>query len=417
MHYKGIPIGIAYKSKIDSLTWYASTLKPIQDSFDNMQELQNEVPDAYDLCLEELKENKTGVVFICLSTLTTVSNVISLKPQLCSRVRKILWYNDLSAPNLNYETLDKYSLKHTYEAAIETHKIQPDDDAYYDIKLLEKLKKMPALLPAWYCSSIKIDTSSKEEVRIPLKEELVAIYMQNEFAFGSTKNTILLNMSGGNKGSREKNTVNYVTTKSINRNKLVQVLLQNLNPAYLMSSHVFNAIPLESDYYKSDIAAIKDSAILKYGYEEWKSIIFTNELHGNLNIYDVVGAKMGMRIRQYFAIGKENINIISFAGQHLPLSSLNDGLQISTGATLGNGSIIISDSSTVYPSCIAEVNGTKIIVTLNSKYKKLIDKELDLLFQNYSSSSPNYWKYMRDYSMKIWADWDKNEIFDVEKMQ
>ena len=77
--------------------------------------------------------------------------------------------------------------------------------------------------------------------------------------------------------------------------------------------------------------------------KEWKIVVLTNEFHEHMGIYSILGAKMGLRAREYFHLGIDELEILSFAGSTPPVSCLNDGLQVSTGATLGHGTITLGE--------------------------------------------------------------------------
>jgi len=79
-----------------------------------------------------------------------------------------------------------------------------------------------------------------------------------------------------------------------------------------------------------------NKTIGKFGLVEWKAISMTNEIHGHTGIYSIIGAKMGIRAMEYFNVGVNNLEeVTTFAGNNSPLSCFNDGVQISTGATIG----------------------------------------------------------------------------------
>ena len=56
-------------------------------------------------------------------------------------------------------------------------------------------------------------------------------------------------------------------------------------------------------------------------------------------------------------IALENVKIISFAGNTPPISCMNDGLQVSTGATIGHGLITIEATAEAYPGAIFIAEG------------------------------------------------------------
>lgn len=102
-------------------------------------------------------------------------------------------------------------------------------------------------------------------------------------------------------------------------------------PAYSM---VFRAA---AHSMRRDVVPIIDSAISRHGPSEWRAGVLTNELHGHLGIYATIGVKMGIRAREYFNIGVDDIFVTTYAGHKPPISCMNDGLQVGTGASVGHG--------------------------------------------------------------------------------
>lgn len=92
-----------------------------------------------------------------------------------------------------------------------------------------------------------------------------------------------------------------------------------------------NGFPVDRELYLYDVRLIMDSAITRYGIDEWKACVMTDEFHGHLGVYSIVGAKMGIYAREYFGIGTDLLEINTYAGSTTPFSCMNDGLQVSTG--------------------------------------------------------------------------------------
>ena len=74
-----------------------------------------------------------------------------------------------------------------------------------------------------------------------------------------------------------------------------------------------------------------DEVIRRYGTDEWRACVLTNEIHGHLGIFSIMGVKMAMLALELLGTDRDTLNVISFTGSHPPYSCLNDGIQISTG--------------------------------------------------------------------------------------
>jgi len=112
---------------------------------------------------------------------------------------------------------------------------------------------------------------------------------------------------------------------------------------------VFDEFPMDACLFRQDVRNLIDPIIKKHGQKEWEMVVLSSEFHTHLGVYSVIGAKMGLRARDYFGAGLDRLRVTSFAGSKPPISCLNDGLQVSTGATLGHGTIALAENSTPIP--------------------------------------------------------------------
>ena len=166
--------------------------------------------------------------------------------------------------------------------------------------------------------------------------------------------------------------------------------------------------------YADDVQCIVGTAIRRFGPEEWKPVLLTNETHGHLGIYSTLGAKMGLRARELFGNpGHDHpLSVVSHAGLRPPVSCLNDGLQISTGATLGHGLIRIAEVDIPCPEATFTCEGKTLTLSLKEQYRTQIETDIRTGVERYGHS-PEYWAYVRSLALRYWSSWDRNEIFEV----
>ncbi len=159
------------------------------------------------------------------------------------------------------------------------------------------------------------------------------------------------------------------------------------------------------------------STIEKYWQIEWKAITMTNEIDGHTGIYSIIGAKMGIRALEYFNVGVNNLNVTTYVGYGPPLSCLNDGIQISTGATIGQGLITVSDTVLSIPTVIfeAEFNKQKIKISLNKEIAKQMVDDIKNGVKNYGMSN-KYCLYIEKLAIKYWSEYDRYEIFSIDPL-
>jgi len=188
-----------------------------------------------------------------------------------------------------------------------------------------------------------------------------------------------------------------------------------LNGNTVNKNQVLARFPIEMNEYFPDVQRSMASTLQSYGYEEWVACVLTNELHRHLGVYAVVGAKMGVRAKEYFGAGIDEMRIVSHAGSIPPYSCMNDGLQVSTGATLGHGLISVSNDKQILPQAEFEYLGQKIILELKPEYRQKLEKEIKELVVIYGIDSNAYWELVRLLAIKCWNTWDRHDIFIITK--
>lgn len=96
------------------------------------------------------------------------------------------------------------------------------------------------------------------------------------------------------------------------------------------------------------------------------------EFHGHLGPYVVIGYRMGEIAKRELNNDPFKKNVVVLTGNTPPISCMADGIQLSSGCTLGKGNIQIQDKKE--PSAIfKDFNGKQITISL----KKQIQKEID----------------------------------------
>jgi pyrimidine-specific ribonucleoside hydrolase len=151
--------------------------------------------------------------------------------------------------------------------------------------------------------------------------------------------------------------------------------------------------------------------------DEWVSGIIANELHRHLGVYAIVGVKMGIRAREYYNTGVDEFTVTSHAASEPPLSCMNDGLQVSTGATPGHGLLKVINEPPAHPSAEFTYLNRKIRLTLKADIAKKIGSELKEINFIYGLDSNIYWELVRKNSIKYWMNLDRHDIFIIEEIQ
>lgn len=159
-----------------------------------------------------------------------------------------------------------------------------------------------------------------------------------------------------------------------------------------------------------DTVEFSECIINTHGNDEWQKGLFTYQLHGHWGIYSLLGVKMGLYAKELSLFSGPVDQVVSYAGSQPPLSCLNDGLQVSTGATLGNGKIQIAKSSGPVKAQFQFSHHCFTLILKKSLQKKL---EHDLQKIKASNDGIKYWKAIEQQSMVYWLNWNRKTIFNL----
>ncbi len=176
---------------------------------------------------------------------------------------------------------------------------------------------------------------------------------------------------------------------------------------------IFEGFPTEAGLYQHDIRPFVESTIERFGIKEWRATVLTGELHGHLGIYAILGVKMGLRALELLGCEGEPVEVISYAGSHPPVSCMNDGLQVATGATLGHGNFRTLTSSHTLPKAQFICGEKHLTLTLNEHYLKRLEVDIKEGIADFGRGTPSYWEHIRRCALRYWAEWDRQEIFTV----
>ncbi|RJP42382.1 MAG: hypothetical protein C4548_08375 [Desulfobacteraceae bacterium] len=176
-------------------------------------------------------------------------------------------------------------------------------------------------------------------------------------------------------------------------------------------SVVLAAFPTEPAMFKEDVALHVADIIAAHGYEEWKACLLTNELHRHLGIYSLVGAKMGIYARELLEAPFDALEVVSYAGSKPPLSCVNDGLQVSTGASLGRGAIRVEEDAR--PAALFIYRDRTLTLTLKPEYVNRIKTDIAAAIERFGAVNPAYFDHVRELSIRYWEEMDRTTLFDA----
>jgi len=118
--------------------------------------------------------------------------------------------------------------------------------------------------------------------------------------------------------------------------------------------------------------------------------------HGHLGPYVTIGYKMGKYAIQL--LGKNGLRVVAKTGTDPPISCILDGIQVSTGCTLGKGTLVVFNEKR--PEAIFRTDEKKIVISLRPH----LWREIELRMSKETE--------LKD-SLKIYRR-PENELFDIE---
>jgi pyrimidine-specific ribonucleoside hydrolase len=391
--HEGIPVGVNDSPEIKpanfpgaaAFNWGKETLK--SDAL---------APAALDI-LKYIYQNSTDSIhFVCLGSLNIIAKAEGAVSDFKSRTAQIIWScsNFKKKESFNY-LLDKDAYKLTSKTQVPLRIIDGSsfNVAVFDENFIADLGSLSVTYSQELAHSLKM----QHQV---FYDEIVPLWLHYPNFFIATDEDKLQLIS---------------LNKDLSEQDLRDAIKKIIKGETVNQNQVMNFSWRKEDYFP-DVQPIMDETIKKYGKEEWVAESMANELHRHLGVFAIVGAKMGIRAKEYFNAGIDEIKVLSYAGTIPPFSCMNDGLQVSTGATVGHGLISVSSDSLVRPVADFTYMGKTIRVTLKPEYGKKIASEVKELNKIYGLSSNIYWELIRKLAIKYWANFDRHEIFTIESI-
>jgi len=191
--------------------------------------------------------------------------------------------------------------------------------------------------------------------------------------------------------------------------------------------------PLERSGYQDDVAGMMDRIVSAHGAEEWRWSVLAGEIHGHLDIYSMVGVKMGLRAMEILGTARESFELAPHCGSEPPLSCLQDGLMVSTGATPGQGLLLSTTGALLLPPLYVDeeadglaaaggpaaaasfYHGERMIsIRLLPEVQQLIGERIDALARQHGgTTSEAYFTALRGETLRLQLELDRNMIFEV----
>jgi pyrimidine-specific ribonucleoside hydrolase len=383
----------------ESLAWPACSTVGAREADSNQM--------AASAIVTALHRSEEKVLYLCLGPMTNLAAAIRMDPAIASKIHRVVYQGGApggGVPGWNTNR-DPAAAQTVYKAGLTIYGLSLPDYKY--LALGEVFNEVRNL-------------DSKAADLLVRTHDVAAI--QEKIADGHMKvwdemTVICINMISGFDFLADARYEGAMQLARFDEEVVKSAYLQLLgNPADFhidqRKSVVLTEFPSDPALMRGDVAPLVQEIIDRHGMEEWKACLLTNELHRHLGIYSLVGAKMGTRAREILEAPFDTLSVTSLAGLSPPLSCLNDGLQVSTGASLGRGTIAVLEDSAIPAARFT--NGEYVLqLTLKPAYVDRIKSDIRAAVEKYGGLGPDYFAHIRTLSIQYWKDLDRMELFEA----
>ncbi len=391
-HHEGIPIAMNYNIRGHDME------VPLSLTWGDEEGLNVPETNGFNkLCKLLCESGDEKITFISLASLNSISELINSNVLSAGRIKEIIWSNNnLKRLDGFNAAIDTRSASRIVKGDIPLVTVAYPSGTFYNDTFTSQIK----LINNRYSKKISevIDSNpglSGHSFALSAADEMVPVYLLTPELFSSS------------------DIKTHRFMKPLNIVDLQASTLTILKGGKDRGLQLIKTLPQDTSFYQADLQPFINEIIEKHGHEEWVSGVLANEIHRHLGIYSIVGVKMGIRALEYFGAGIDEIEIISSAGKVPPLSCMNDGLQVSTGATTGHGLLTV-DTALKEASAIFKHMGKDIRISLKKDIYLNISNELKELNTVNGLDSDIYWELVRQRAILQWKNLDRYEIFNIE---
>lgn len=402
LYHQGIPVAAGREVSSPVPVWREMSARI--NWGDTLQEDSSKW-SATDLMAETMEREPKKITFICLGPLTNVGDLLQAKPRLAGKIDKVIWYNSGAQPmrDVNYN-IDTLSAQKVMASGVQMRLVSSKEEDSVPVSMFY-LMELGQLQSSPYAQKVVTAhvtpplVSAVKEEHLKVWDELTVLshFALQLFTVDSLSPTIEWYS---------------VDTKQQIR-PIEEQLLAVFRGKENVEGKIFYHFPVAEEYYIRDLMPVIGPTINRYGASEWRAAVLTNELHGHLGIYATLGVKMGIRAREYFNVGVDDIVVTSYAGSKPPVSCLNDGLQVSTGGTVGHGLIHVLPEVQGRPEATFAFKGRTVTLRLKPEYARQVQEDLKKGVELYGADTEENWQYVRKLAIQYWQEWDRHTIFEV----
>ena len=389
---------------------FRSLIKEIKvPGYEKVTETDTGKDSAPEVIVKRINSMDEPVIYLCLGPLTNLAGALKIDREIKNKISRLVYYGagpDDSNPGWN-SLRDTDAARSVFSSGLKIYSIiLPEDQLlHFNTSLYNRVKALGTR-----ASEIVEKVHESDAIKKLLNED--HFYVWDEMTAILFNDSSLFSFSPSEKNER------IMSLKDIDREGIETAFLKALGlpgDSHLSprNSVIFTEIPRNPSLFREDVRPIVNQVIDVYGIEEWKACLLTNEFHRHLGIYSLIGAKMGVRAREILEAPFDTLEVISNAGNRPPTSCMNDGLQVSTGASLGRGTIRVLEGKPS-PSAVFVYNELRLTLTLKNEVWGKVKKDIRKLVELHGGMNKAYFNDVRELSIRYWLDLDRYEIFDEE---
>ncbi len=400
-YHEGVPVGAGHPTGAAAPVWRTHSR---QVDWGDTLSVRTAFPPAQALIAETLEDEEEKVFFIALGALTNVCDALRENPALGDRIDRIVWYNNQAEPlaGANFKA-DSVAARAVLASGVPVAVVSanPACPLVVTPSLLDSIAAVPTVYARKIADTHRAAPLAKlvDAGHLQAWDDLVAVWLFAPELF------VPREVSGS--------VTSYSLPDEASAGRAQAEILAILRGKPDTESRVFYGFPVLHELYAADVVPMVDETIARHGPSEWRAGVLTNELHGHLGIYATIGVKMGIRAREYFNIGVDDIEVTTYAGHNPPISCMNDGLQVGTGASVGHGLITVAETDAPRPEARFSFKGKTLRLALKPEYARRIRDDVRRGIELYGDLTEPYWLYVRELALRYWRDFDRHEIFDM----
>jgi pyrimidine-specific ribonucleoside hydrolase len=393
--HEGLPVGINMSKGFKSPDFQLA----LQQKWgDESGLVPTRAPEAIDIIKEIISVEKTKISFICLGGMNTAKRALDEIPDFRKQVVEILWSGEglRDTEGFNYK-IDTDASRKVLNGPVPVMIVRkPSSGDFYTEEFINSVGSINSIYARKISELFNSENIRNHKYLYTGNDDMVPIFLHYPGLFTITRDSSNSDCNPHDLSQLRDKTLLMLRGETVARNQVIK------------------ALPVDSSFYFSDLQGSVKEIIDSYGIDEWTSGVIANELHRHLGVFAIIGVKMGIRAREYFCTGVDEFRATSFAGSFPPLSCMNDGIQVSTGATPGHGLLTVSSDTLTRPVAEFTYLNHKIRLTLKPEIAAKISSELKEINFVYGLDSNIYWELVRKNSIKYWRYLDRHEIFIIE---